>query len=206
MAHRLYDMFMFETSQETWEATLALLHPSPGQKLLDGGTGTGRLAIAIADQVGDEGKVYGVDVSPAMLRQARRQITRTPIADRIELRLGDVRSLPFANGSLDGAAVSLVLELLSPEGTSAALSELRRVVRPGGRIVLAALAEELPYGRTLSFYLVLRGIFRLAALGRPLALRKLATQAGLLARISMRRDLLRLPIDILLCEVPKTAD
>ncbi len=206
MAHRLYDMFMFETSQETWEAALALLHPSPGEQVLDVGTGTGRLAIALGDQVGDEGKVYGVDISPAMLRQARRQVARTPISDRIDLRLGDIRALPFADGSLDGAVVSLVLELLPPEGTSAALAELRRVVRPGGRIVLAALAEEMPYGRTLSFYLVLRSIFRLAALGRPLALRKLATQAGLLARISMRRDLLRLPIDILLCEVPKTAD
>ena len=206
MAHRLYDMFMFETSQETWEAALALLHPSPGEQVLDVGTGTGRLAIALGDQVGDEGKVFGVDISPAMLRQARRQVARTPISDRIDLRLGDIRALPFADGSLDGAVVSLVLELLPPEGTSAALAELRRVVRPGGRIVLAALAEEMPYGRTLSFYLVLRSIFRLAALGRPLALRKLATQAGLLARISMRRDLLRLPIDILLCEVPKTAD
>ncbi len=206
MAHRLYDMFMFEASQETWEAALALLHPSPGEQVLDAGTGTGRLAIALGDQVGDAGKVFGVDISPAMLRQARRQVARTPISDRIELRLGDVRALPFADGSLDGAVVSLVLELLPPEGTSAALAELRRVVRPGGRIVLAALAEEMPYGRTLSFYLVLRSIFRLAALGRPLALRKLATQAGLLARISMRRDLLRLPIDILLCEVPKTAD
>ncbi len=205
MAHRLYDMFMFETSQETWEAVLALLHPAPGERVLDVGTGTGRLAVALADLVGEEGKVFGVDVSPAMLRQAQRQIARTPFRDRIEVRQGDVRALPFADGSFDAAAVSLVLELLRPEGTAGALKELRRVVRPGGRIVLAALAEEMPYGRTLSFYLVLRSILRLAALGRPLALRRLATQAGLVARISMRRSLLRLPVDILLCEVPKAA-
>jgi len=202
MAHRLYDMFMFEASQETWAAVLALMRPAPGDRVLDAGCGTGRLAIALADLVGEEGDVQAVDVSPAMLRQAARQIARTPLAGGIELRQADLRRLPYPDDAFQAAAASLVLELLSPEGTEAALRELMRVVRPGGRIVVAALAEELPYGRTLSFYLVLRAILRLSALGRPLALRRLAAEAGLLPRISMRRSLLRLPVDILLCEVP----
>jgi ubiquinone/menaquinone biosynthesis C-methylase UbiE len=205
MAHRLYDMFMFEATQETWEAVLALLHPAPGDQVLDAGAGTGRLAIALADLVGDDGRVAGIDVSPAMLRQADRQIARTQYRSRIELRQGDVRALPYADQSFDAATASLILELLCPDETIAALKELGRVVRPGGRIVVAALAEELPYGRTLSFYLVLRAIFRLAALGRPLSLRRLAKDAGLVGKISMRRSLLRLPVDILLCEVPGIA-
>ena len=202
MAHRLYDMFMFEASQETWAAVLALMRPAPGDRILDAGCGTGRLAIALADLVGGEGDVQAVDVSPAMLRQAARQIARTPLAGGIALRQADLRQLPYPDDAFQAAAASLVLELLSPEGVKAALRELMRVVRPGGRIVVAALGEELPYGRTLSFYLVLRAILRLSALGRPLALRRLAAEAGLLPRISMRRSLLRLPVDILLCEVP----
>lgn len=196
---------MFEASEETWAAALALLRPAQGDRVLDAGCGTGRLAIAIADLVGEQGKVCAIDVSPAMLRAAERQIARTPVGSRIELRQGDVLSLPYPDGSFDGAVASLVLELLNPEGVSKALGELRRVVRPGGRVVLAALAEELPYGRTLSFYLVLRGILQLAALGRPLALRRIAASAGFVTRISMRRSLLRLPVDILICEVPKAA-
>ncbi len=203
MAHRLYDVFMFESSQEIWEAVLALLRPAPGERLLDVGCGTGRLAIALADLVGEEGKVSAVDVSPAMLRQAGRQIARTPLASRIDLRLADIRTLPYPDGGFDGATASLVLELLNDEGVRSALRELRRVVRPGGRVVLASLAEEMPYGRTLAFYLVLRRILSLSALGRPLILRRLASDAGFVSRISMRRSLLRLPIDILICEVPK---
>ncbi len=202
MAHRLYDMFMFEASQEIWEAVLALMRPARGDRVLDAGCGTGRLAIALADLVGEDGDVKAVDVSPAMLRQAARQVARTQLRGRIDLRQADLRHLPFADQSFQGAVASLVLELLDQDGLQEALRELRRVVAPGGRIVLAALAEELPYGRTLSFYLVLRAILRLAALGRPLALRRLAAEAGLAPRISMRRSLLRLPVDILLCEVP----
>ena len=193
---------MFEGSQETWEAVLALLRPSPGDQVLDAGCGTGRLAIALADLVGEAGQVAAVDVSPAMLRQAKRQIDRTPFGQRIGLRQADVRALPYPDGQFDGAVASLVLELLSPADVLAALRELRRVVRPGGRLAVAALAEETPVGRTVAFYLVLRRILPLAALGRPLGLRRLAAEAGFLTRISMRRSLLRLPVDILICEVP----
>jgi len=204
MAHALYDAFMFESSEQVWEAVLALARPAEGDRVLDAGCGTGRLAIALGDLVGAQGRVSGVDVSPAMLRSARRQVARTQLADRIELRQADVRSLPYGDASFDVATASLVIELLTPQGIEQAFRELRRVVRPGGRIVVAALAEEMPYGRTLSFYLVVRRILSLAALGRPLPLRRLATDAGLLARLSVRRSLLRLPVDILLCEVPST--
>lgn len=200
--HRLYDPFMFESTQEIWEAELALLRPAPGERALDVGCGTGRLAIALADLVGESGSVLALDISPAMLRQAAREVARTALAKRIRLLQGDARALPCADQSFDLAAAGLVLELLCPADLDRALGELRRAVRPGGRIVLAALADEEPYSRPLSFYLVLRRIIPLAALGAPLKLRQAAARAGLAPRISVRRGLLRLPVDILLCDLP----
>ena len=131
-----------------------------------------------------------------------REVARTALSKRIRLLQGDARALPCADQSFDLAAAGLVLELLCPADLDRALGELRRAVRPGGRIVLAALADEEPYSRPLSFYLVLRRIIPLAALGAPLKLRQAAARAGLAPRISVRRGLLRLPVDILLCDVP----
>ncbi len=203
MLASLYDSLFYQTSEEIWEAALSLLQPQEGERVLDVGSGTGRLLIALSHLVGAKGRVEGVDISPGMCRVAERLLTATEHPSPAAVRQADARRLPFEDGAFDGAVSVLTLELLKPGQTEAALSELARVVRPGGRIVVASLADATAVDRQLQYYEILRHALPLAWFGRPLALRRLAHAAGLTPRIAMRRSFLRLPVDVLLTSRPE---
>jgi demethylmenaquinone methyltransferase/2-methoxy-6-polyprenyl-1,4-benzoquinol methylase len=104
----------------------------PGQTALDLCTGTGKLAHELLPFVGPSGRVVGVDFSPAMLELARR---REP---RVEFRLGDVTQLGEADGSVDAVTIGFGLRNLIDR--EAALREMFRVLRPGGRLVILEFA------------------------------------------------------------------
>ncbi len=108
------------------QALLALL-PSDWT-VADLGCGTGALAFELSRHVS---RVIGVDNTPAMLDAARQ---RTADRKNIELRQGDIESLPIEDGECDAAMLVLVLTYLAePEN---ALREMARVIRPGGRAVI----------------------------------------------------------------------
>lgn len=107
------------------------LDAQPGDSVLDVGCGPGFYVLDLLDQVGDEGAVTGVDPSAAMLAIARRQVGERPNATLIE---GQATQLPVGDAAFDRALSVQVFEYL-PD-VPAALAELMRVVRPGGRVVL----------------------------------------------------------------------
>lgn len=111
--------------------TLDLLALRPGERVLDIGVGPGYLALEMANAVGPQGRVCGIDTSEAMLELARR---RCAGPGGVELRLGDASDLPFADGGFDVAAAIQVY--LYVADVDAALAELYRVLRPGGRAVV----------------------------------------------------------------------
>lgn len=107
---------------------LDALGPRREHTALDVGCGPGTDLPALAERAG---RVVGVDVEPAMVEEARRRTAgRT-----VEVLLGDAHALPVADDSVDRARVDRVLHQV--EDPSGALAELRRVLRPGGRAVLA---------------------------------------------------------------------
>lgn len=102
-----------------------------GGVVLDVGAGPGRLAVALAGCRPDL-TVHAVDVSPSMVEVARRRVTQADVGERLWVELADVAALP-----LDPASVDLVVSSLSFHhwtDVPAAVRELRRVTRPGGRI------------------------------------------------------------------------
>jgi ubiquinone/menaquinone biosynthesis C-methylase UbiE len=108
------------------ERMLALLELAPGLRVADVGCGPGTDLAAMAGIVGDD-LVVGVDRDPAMRERAR---------DRGGVVLGgDVHALPFADSSVDRARTDRVLQHVEDPGR--AVAELCRVVRPGGRVVMA---------------------------------------------------------------------
>ncbi len=117
------------------ERSLARLALGPGESVLDVGCGTGVFLPGLAAIVGPTGRVVGLDHSAAFLEEARRRLADATIADRVELVEGDVHQLPFANGTFD--AVHCERVLMHVEDPSLALREMRRVVRPGGRVLVA---------------------------------------------------------------------
>src|SRR5882762_1745329 len=102
----------------------------------DLGCGTGQLSAAIAPFVS---RVIAVDGSPAMLQAAKKRLQRV---DNIELRRGELESLPIDDARLDAATLMLVLHHV-PE-PERALAEVARVLKPGGRLVIV---DMLPHDR-----------------------------------------------------------
>lgn len=146
------------------EILLKSLRPCRGERILDAGCGTGNLAQAL---VARGAVVTGVDVSPAMLRIAREKVQ----GDKATFIEADVTSLPFARESFDAAVCFTVLEFTQqPEE---ALSELWRVIKPGGRMVIGALNR-------LSLWVLARkgrGVFASARFYSPGEMRRLILSA-----------------------------
>jgi ubiquinone/menaquinone biosynthesis C-methylase UbiE len=119
-----------------------------GHAVLDVGCGPGTDLATFADAVGPGGLVIGVDHDPRMVEDARRRLAgrRT-----VEIRAGDAHALPIDDGSVDRACADRVIQHLAEP--AAAISEMRRVVRPGGLIGAAepdwdTLAIDDPDGET----------------------------------------------------------
>jgi ubiquinone/menaquinone biosynthesis C-methylase UbiE len=116
------------------EAVRRVLAAAAGEWILDLGSGPGLLACELAAEVGRGGRVTAVDISAEMNLIASRRIEAAGLAGQIDVVRGDARSLAFPDARFDAAVSTQVLEYL--EDVDAALRELRRVVRPGGRLIL----------------------------------------------------------------------
>ena len=110
--------------------------PPRDGRALDVGTGTARLALALA-QAMPGGQVVGVDVAEPMLRQALPRTRRG--GGRVSLALADALALPFPDDAFECATTAFMIRNVSDVG--AAFAELRRVVRPGGRVVCLELTQ-----------------------------------------------------------------
>jgi demethylmenaquinone methyltransferase/2-methoxy-6-polyprenyl-1,4-benzoquinol methylase len=164
-------------------ATLTRL--KPGQTVLDLCTGTGKLAHELVPLVRPGGRVIGMDFSPGMLELAR---AREP---DVEFRQGDVSRLMEADASVD--AVTIGFGLRNLVNRDAALREMRRVLRPGGRLVVLEFAPPTgPLMAAYRFYLgrVMPAVVRLSSTNESNAYRYLAeTVSNFPQPAALARDL-----------------
>ena len=116
------------------EASRKSLRASSGEFILDLGSGPGFLACEIAEEVGETGRVFAVDISSDMNSISARRAAAAGLSDRIEISEGDATALTFPDSAFDAAVSTQVIEYLADP--DAALVELARVLRPGGRLVL----------------------------------------------------------------------
>jgi ubiquinone/menaquinone biosynthesis C-methylase UbiE len=111
--------------------TLEALHLEAGESVLDVGCGSGLLAYDMATLVGTDGRVVGVDVSEDMLMLAERRCADLP---QVDLKQSEAENLSAGDASFD--AVTCVQVLLYLSDVPTALSEMRRVLKTGGRIAI----------------------------------------------------------------------
>jgi arsenite methyltransferase len=102
-----------------------------GERVVDVGCGAGIDSLIAAKKVGPEGRVIGVDMTPAMLEKARQAANETGLAN-VEFREGYAEALPVEEGWADVVISNGVLNLM-PE-KAAVLEEVSRVLKPGGRL------------------------------------------------------------------------
>jgi ubiquinone/menaquinone biosynthesis C-methylase UbiE len=113
----------------------ALSGAEPGDRVLDVGCGTGYLSRRMAERVGPDGEVTGVDPSSPVLEYARRKTPR-PGSAPVVYREGIAEALDLPDASCDTVVTSLMLHHLPEDLRPAALREMYRVVRPGGRLLV----------------------------------------------------------------------
>jgi demethylmenaquinone methyltransferase/2-methoxy-6-polyprenyl-1,4-benzoquinol methylase len=143
---RFYDLFAERSEKPLREVALTMLHPRSGQNVLEIGFGRGHVLASLARTVGPKGKVFGIDISEEMLRLAGTLLKAKGLADPVELRCGDAAKLPYADARMDAVFISFALELFDTPDIPVVLAECRRVLRPGGRIVVLSLSRTNPRG------------------------------------------------------------
>jgi len=122
------------------EAILSYLEPRAGMSVLDVGCGTGNYSLALAK---DGLLVTGIDISTAMLDRARANAEAR--GAQVDFLQGDARQLPFQDASFDGIISVSALEFVP--NLSSALSELHRVLKPGGKLVVGVVGKDSAWDR-----------------------------------------------------------
>ncbi|UPT68038.1 MAG: class I SAM-dependent methyltransferase [Sphingobacteriales bacterium JAD_PAG50586_3] len=134
------------------EDLIQLAHLLPGQNILDFGVGTATLSI-IAYKSQPAAHFHGIDVDKAILEIATKKVATEKAV--IELRQYDGQALPYRNDMFDTIISSLVFHHLYTEGKTKSLAELFRVLKPGGRLIIA------DFGKARSTYTKIAfGLFR----------------------------------------------
>jgi demethylmenaquinone methyltransferase/2-methoxy-6-polyprenyl-1,4-benzoquinol methylase len=122
-AHRLWKRFM-----------LSLTGLRPGQRALDVAGGSGDLALGLAAQVGRAGLVVLTDINAAMLSRGRDRIIDAGLLPQIGCAQANAESLPFPDGSFDCVTIGFGLRNVTDKPR--ALASMRRVLKPGGRLLV----------------------------------------------------------------------
>jgi demethylmenaquinone methyltransferase/2-methoxy-6-polyprenyl-1,4-benzoquinol methylase len=135
-----YDFIADSNEKAARQAGVAALSLQPGESVLELGFGTGNEILDLAGLVGPKGKVAGIDISSGMLAVAKQKLATANPATPVDLRVGDARTLPFADGVFDAVYTSFTLELFPAEDIPGVLAEARRVLKPGGRIGIVSMA------------------------------------------------------------------
>ena len=122
------------------ETMLRLAHLEPGESVLDVGCGTGSLAIAAKRQVGPRGTVCGLDASVKMVTRAEKKARKAGVD--VVFKNAFAQSLPYRDAQFDVVLTTIMLHHLTKKGRGELVGEIRRVLKPGGRVLA------IDFGRT----------------------------------------------------------
>lgn len=141
--------------------TMKQMNIQPGQSALDVACGTADWTIALAQAVGPTGRVVGLDFSQNMLDVGVYKVSKSDVGSVVKLVNGDAMHLPYEDNTFDYATIGFALRNVPDIQT--VLNEMRRVVKPGGKIVSLEVSKPpfIPYRKL--FYLYFYNILPLIA-------------------------------------------
>jgi ubiquinone/menaquinone biosynthesis C-methylase UbiE len=135
---KMYRKFR-EQSKQLLESIVQFIGPSDGDIIVDVGTGAGFLASGLAEKVGENGKVIGLDVSRSAVQQARRKVARKNQYHILEFKVGDVYAIPLEDDFADVVCCKSLICCLNHR--QKAIREMARVAKQGGRVIAVEPSE-----------------------------------------------------------------
>ena len=132
----LFDTFMFRGKlRKLRQRTADLANIRPGEKVLDVGCGTGTLAMEVEPRVGATGRVFGIDPGEQQIARARSKAGRQNLP--IDFQVGLIEQHDFPDQTIDAVLSTIMMHHLSDSLKRQGLAEIARVLKPGGRLVIA---------------------------------------------------------------------
>ena len=144
---RFYDVFDMGGVNDQKMLAVDLLKLEPNAIVMDMGTGTGAILPYLAKQLGQDGKVIGIDFSEKMIKAANGRIEKEAIASKAKAMVADGTKLPFPDGHFD--AIIATFAFTSFPEPEKAINECARVLRPGG--IFSILDTGKPPGKKHQF-------------------------------------------------------
>lgn len=132
--------------------TMKQMNIQPGQKALDVACGTADWSIALAQAVGKDGSVIGLDFSQNMLDVGAYKVSQKGVGHIVDLVNGDAMKLPYEDNTFDFATIGFALR--NVPDIQIVLNEMARVVKPGGKVVSLEVSKPpfIPYRKLFYFY------------------------------------------------------
>ena len=128
------------------------LNIKKGEVVLEIGFGTGHCLEEIAKRVGEEGKAYGIDLSSGMLEITKKRLKKAGLLEKVELQCGDAAKLPYEEKKFDAVFMSFTLELFDTPEMPEVLNEIKRVLKPNGRLGVVSMSKENGKSKLLGLY------------------------------------------------------
>ncbi|MBD3339568.1 MAG: methyltransferase domain-containing protein [Candidatus Lokiarchaeota archaeon] len=123
------------------ERSIYLLNLKQGERILEIGFGRGTALLQLAREVGSQGYVYGIDLTPEMVRITGTKVLNSDL-DNISIEQGDARDLPYKCNYFDAVYIASTLELFDNPDIPIVLSEIKRVLKTDGRLCVVSIPKE----------------------------------------------------------------
>jgi ubiquinone/menaquinone biosynthesis C-methylase UbiE len=149
-----YDLWDANMEGQARKRGIELAHVQDGETLLDVATGTGLILAQLARQ-NPHGLSAGIDISEGMLAKAREKLTG--VVDCVELKTGSAFAIPYADQTFDLLTNGYMFDLMPFDEMPKILAEFKRVLKPGGRLVLTNMTLGERFGSR-----IYQGIYRMA--------------------------------------------
>jgi ubiquinone/menaquinone biosynthesis C-methylase UbiE len=194
----IYDYTLGLIRHNSSEMALQRLSIIEGEAILEIGFGTGDCLKQIPELVGPAGKAYGIDISRGMIERTKRRLEKAGLAGTVELCCGDATCLPFNENTFDAVFMSFTLEVFDTPDMPKVLAEIKKVLKPGGRLGIADMSKENGKSLFLWGYEWLHKKCPKYLGSRPIYAEQCLVDAGYQIRSKEKVKIFRVPAEIII--------